>query len=137
MKKTSDLAQWWLRVKFVIRMFVAQFLAVERCNILMEIYFTVADMNTPNDYNMFEILCDTFIDKGYSEKDFLHLMYITRLSHFKGQFHYRYFEEVPELLKKTVYLNAIKACIDHHQHNIPLPEYKKFIEKHIGFYVKF
>lgn len=122
------------RLRFVLRLFYAQFSANERANMLLELYFQTADSHSLTENSMFDLIDLTFGDRGYEPNDYLHVLYLLKLDHFKRTKFYVFFDEVPKILKKTVHLKAIKACIDYHQHNIPLPEYNIFIQKHCAFY---
>ena len=124
---------WIARMIFVFRMFAAQFSTSERVNMLWEVYFMVSVKGAMNEFNMFELVADSFDRFGYVPNDFLHFMHITKLNHFSGQFQFSYFDDVPHRMKRIAILKAVKACIDHHQHNLPLPNYDDFIREHIGF----
>lgn len=124
---------WIARAIFVTRMYIAQFSSTERVNMLWELYFMVSVKPPINDFNMFELVIDTFDKYGYENNDFHHFVYITKLNHFAGQFQFSYFDDMPHYMKRVIILKAIKACIDHHQHKLPLPKYDDFIREHIGF----
>lgn len=126
--------QFITRLRFVLRLFYADFSAKERTNMLLELYFQAADTPTITEDSMFDLIDLTFGDRGYEPDDYLHVLYLLKLDHFRRTKFYVFFDEVPKILKRSVHMKAIKACIDYFQHDIPLPEYNEFIQKHCAFY---
>ncbi len=119
---------------FIITCFVAQFWPRLRANMLYDFFFYVTDKPPFQDIDVFDMFDEFFGPTGYEKDDFLYLTHVLKLDHFTDNFKFKYFDEVPLLIRKSVLRHAIIHCINYHLHKKPLPDYQAFIQKETGYY---